>query len=231
MVAMEAQRRRRTGPVQRHYPRDRPHVVSDDRGLRRAALRLDGRRVQHLHQHVFGGRATGSGTTRDDAAEREPVRDRAGPVPHGPTDHDPGQPLQDQRQPAAAWRMSSPRSCCCAAQQGAGRRRSSTPPSASTPGGGRSSTRSRRISSAPWKKCPAATSPGSGAASSTPPRRSTRASNRSSRRRTGTRSSACGNLGAAVMPVELELTTPTAATRLVKLPSRSGTAATAMSTE
>ena len=42
MVAMEA--RGDDGPdlYNVHYPRNRPHVVPDDRGLRRAALRLDG---------------------------------------------------------------------------------------------------------------------------------------------------------------------------------------------
>ena len=45
--------------------RARPRVVPDDRGLERAAVRVDGRRVQHVHQHVLERaairRATSSG--------------------------------------------------------------------------------------------------------------------------------------------------------------------------
>ena len=34
--------------------RARPPMVPDGRGQQRAALRVDGRGVQHLHQHLFG---------------------------------------------------------------------------------------------------------------------------------------------------------------------------------
>jgi len=49
------------GPLQRRHPRDRPHVVSDDGRIRRAALRLDGRRLQYIHQHLLRGRLLQAG--------------------------------------------------------------------------------------------------------------------------------------------------------------------------
>ena len=55
MVAMEAQADDTARALQRDHPRDRAHVVPDDGGLRRAALRLDGRGIQHLHQHLLRG--------------------------------------------------------------------------------------------------------------------------------------------------------------------------------
>ena len=95
--------RRRPRPLQRDHARDRAHVVPDDGRLGRAALCLDGRRVQHLHQHLLGGALLAAGRHRDPAAG-DPVRHLARPDAHRPADHDAGQPVQDATTISAAWR-------------------------------------------------------------------------------------------------------------------------------
>ncbi len=47
--------RRRAGALQRHHPRNRAYVVSDDGRVRRATVCLDGRGIQHVHQYVLRG--------------------------------------------------------------------------------------------------------------------------------------------------------------------------------
>src|SRR6267154_993870 len=60
-------------PVRRDDARAGPRVVSHDRGVERAVVRLDGRGVQHVHEHLFDARVL----PRDGAA-RPRRRDRVG---------------------------------------------------------------------------------------------------------------------------------------------------------
>ena len=55
MIAMENKSARRVRPVQRRHPRDRPHVVPDDRRLATSGVHVAGRGLQHLHQHLRRG--------------------------------------------------------------------------------------------------------------------------------------------------------------------------------
>ena len=104
---------RPAGALQRHRPRVRPHLVPHGGGQQRAAVRLDGRRVQQLHEPLQLGQQvsrrcpTGAGDpgtyivyalSGDEAA-----------------DHDARRP--DPRSSSCARRSTTSRasgSCCCA---------------------------------------------------------------------------------------------------------------------
>ena len=90
MIVFCANRTERAGALRRDRPRVRPHLVPDGRRQQRAALSVDGRGLQHLHQllqlaaQVPATTETG-GTAASWVAFERPGRDREPPIMTRPT--------------------------------------------------------------------------------------------------------------------------------------------------